>query len=762
MGTWKKFISGTMTSEQDDIQAYLSSLVDPREIAEIQEAERDVLGTRSLPLPRLGFQRGDSDMKEAAIKGVKGALLDLPSEKTRAYFRALERDKDLVELESPFERFLLAADYNYWEAADKLSEYWNLRLETFSDAKYHLPLRLDGSGALSSRAAFAFKDGLINFKPYPDEFHRLVIVVDAEYRNEGIHDMSVRKEITFFIMHVASEFDFAVTNGFVLLLCQGTHVSESNPGITPHAGGFRILNSGKIPTRPKAAHILVSRNQSSIMKARVRGYMSLLRMNPILGLRIRAHFSEEKAEEVEEAMIDEMEKYGIHREHLPRRYGGVDDGKVWYRERLQFEAERYATLDQDQAATSLSLFEEEEIDSSGDEADREKEAGKGTRGPDSLDNKEAEASFSRDNFLKRKMKEICFYHKDRNLRRKIAHLQKRSSDLRREETVLRAKIGCAQFLADQFISDSYQIKLYLLKHWVKPVQNPRADNMEVNVQLIDIYMSTLFYFYGRSNDGTFFFSKGRVQLSPDVLPNLGNLFDLLRGLRPLDVYSEIVDSENATDVQHEHEEATMLSRKVDALQKEKTKIAVDNEFLERAQILADEFAKAYDAYKSKHADGLAKSIALIFTRRTRHPASILETPIPDDDPSVDLLRKCRPTSVAGRLIDRIWFLGSEQTGPVLPLSQLEAMIREDGFILPRQNPDVHQGESTRVDSTESEEDDEQFPFLKRRASPSTEPAPSRKATTRLRFVGASASVEGVTQRRQMKVYSRRKPHLKRL
>ena len=68
MGTWKKFISGTMTSEQDDIQAYLSSLVDPREIAEIQEAERDVLGTRSLPLPRLGFQRGDSDMKEAAIK----------------------------------------------------------------------------------------------------------------------------------------------------------------------------------------------------------------------------------------------------------------------------------------------------------------------------------------------------------------------------------------------------------------------------------------------------------------------------------------------------------------------------------------------------------------------------------------------------------------------------------------------------------------------------------------------------------------------
>ena len=206
---------------ETSIESMLSSMYDESEVRALEEAERDVLGTRSAPLATADTLNSEtSEMRLAGCQGVKEAMDALPLHQTEAYKDAVERNEPIVKLETPVERFLLASEFNYWQAAEKLALYWTKRREIFGKERYHLPLRIDGSGAMSPEGTACFVDGLACIMPR-DKFHRGVFLADAENLNEACQKFGPRLEALFYVLHALTEDEQVVTNGYVFLVAAG-------------------------------------------------------------------------------------------------------------------------------------------------------------------------------------------------------------------------------------------------------------------------------------------------------------------------------------------------------------------------------------------------------------------------------------------------------------------------------------------------------------------------------------------------------------
>ena len=82
----------------------------------------------------------------------------IPDEEKSSFLKATDRCPDLLESECDFRRFLRYADYNFWEAARNVVEYWEFRESVFGDRAF-LPLTQTAEGAMTRPDVMALQTG---------------------------------------------------------------------------------------------------------------------------------------------------------------------------------------------------------------------------------------------------------------------------------------------------------------------------------------------------------------------------------------------------------------------------------------------------------------------------------------------------------------------------------------------------------------------------------------------------------------------------
>jgi hypothetical protein len=133
---------------------------------------------------------------------MREALEMIPAEQKVEYTEAMRRAPRLVEIESDFERcvsvnllisclscfncrmivvlnppandlsppsvpkrYLKFEEFNPWEAARKVVDYWKVRVELFGEDRAYLPLTLTGDGALTEGDMEVFRTGVFMILP---------------------------------------------------------------------------------------------------------------------------------------------------------------------------------------------------------------------------------------------------------------------------------------------------------------------------------------------------------------------------------------------------------------------------------------------------------------------------------------------------------------------------------------------------------------------------------------------------------------------
>lgn len=103
--------------------------------------------------PRREYFSGDGP---AGTKSLLDAIEMIPDEQKSSFLKATDRCPDLLESECDFKRFLRYTDYNFWEAAQNVVEYWEFRESLFGDRAF---LPLTQTAALTRPDVMALQTG---------------------------------------------------------------------------------------------------------------------------------------------------------------------------------------------------------------------------------------------------------------------------------------------------------------------------------------------------------------------------------------------------------------------------------------------------------------------------------------------------------------------------------------------------------------------------------------------------------------------------
>jgi len=101
----------------------------------------------------------------------------VPFEEKKAYLQAKQVAAQLVAQETDAMQFVRYCQYNTWQAAKRLCEYWKERLDIFGPDRAFLPLTLTGSGALRDNDLLTLQAGYPCILP-PSSTGRLVVLAD--------------------------------------------------------------------------------------------------------------------------------------------------------------------------------------------------------------------------------------------------------------------------------------------------------------------------------------------------------------------------------------------------------------------------------------------------------------------------------------------------------------------------------------------------------------------------------------------------------
>ena len=314
-------------------------------------ALRDVHGSWSVQEVPV---KSEYEMVQARLE-VSKALKALPREETQAYYEAMRVDQNMVMLESPFDRFLLASDFNSQKAAKNVSNYWKTRKDLFQ-SRFTKHMILSDEGALNQEDIEAVEAGRMLLVGM-DKMKRAVITVDQYVFDRLKRPVQTETWLraSFYAVHAVSEMDLAVWNGmvFVILINSGhTPDPKFGPQITD------LLDSQALPVPIRAIHTIVK----DIPHRKARRSFPTLQKIVSFGLRLRVH---KYKESLREEVLPRLKPFGIYEEHFPKSAGGTYDGLTcWLEERKILEEARKALIQSREAPPDTSKGNKEEETSS--------------------------------------------------------------------------------------------------------------------------------------------------------------------------------------------------------------------------------------------------------------------------------------------------------------------------------------------------------------------------------------------------------------
>jgi len=408
------------------------------ELNDVMEAERDVLGTRTVAqVPKV-----PPHVLAKAHEGLDQALAGLAPSARAAYDEARRQNPRVVALESPPARFLLASEYNYWTAAQRLARYWEARRDIFGPEQYTRPLTLRSNHtALSPRTLEIIQNGALVLVGR-DRYHRPACMFDCDREDAktypGWHDPQVRIQMVFYFCQVLSESDLAAVNGVVFLVaCKSSGVCV----LRPYPASVRLVLSGALPIRVSLVHFAQLKRPNFFRQA-INLWLDCLKRFSSMKLRMRVHFGETPQE-----LMKLLREYGWSEPHIPPRLGGTASFQSWYDERVQLEQERYAFLDEDTMISRGSSVAAAVTEHASTQPE---------------DNQEEE---QKQNDLKRKMDDFRVWAQDHLEGQKIAKLkstlsplQEQNAMLKRRSEFLKAQVACALYVAQQYDADQIRIE----------------------------------------------------------------------------------------------------------------------------------------------------------------------------------------------------------------------------------------------------------------------------------------------------------------
>mmetsp|Transcript_29694 Transcript_29694/g.81600 ORF Transcript_29694/g.81600 Transcript_29694/m.81600 type:complete len:503 (-) Transcript_29694:1283-2791(-) len=341
------------------------------------------------PLPQATVMaRPSSPMLDLGIRHMQGALALLPDERQQAYREALQKSPQVVELDTSLERYLVAFQFNYFQAAEKICDYWTERKDIFGNDRFAWPLRMEGPHTALSPDARAVMQSGVFFVTTPDANGRIAILYDRQMVPLQIQNLNVRRQAAFYIMHVAAVLQESQPQSqprsFV-----GITVGESSPNrncrslspsmtvmklvLSDFCGGGRISrlyciipqqqphqsqqpeDQTQLPAPTAPFHNQHSETTStttprtttdgSILSA---SYSSSAIFEHFLNqwcqwrsFQVRMCFFRVKSTQ---DCLRQIEPHGLSLQHVPRRLGGTANFASWRERQLVWEHQRYSGI----------------------------------------------------------------------------------------------------------------------------------------------------------------------------------------------------------------------------------------------------------------------------------------------------------------------------------------------------------------------------------------------------------------------------------
>mmetsp|Transcript_7607 Transcript_7607/g.15604 ORF Transcript_7607/g.15604 Transcript_7607/m.15604 type:complete len:777 (+) Transcript_7607:77-2407(+) len=643
--------------EEDDDDMFANCGYNPEELTEALQAEADVLGTRAQTQSStttttasaaaaisssITAHQPPQMLPDQVREGLKEALAMLPEERRSAYDEAMTRYPQVVEVESPAERFLSVCDYDLWAAADHLALYWEKRREVFGPERFCKPLNLLGSsidddgddndthydGALSRTALRIIQSGVFHHLQTFDPYGRGIFIFDREFIDpEHFEQLNDRTEALFYFLHVLSESEQILKNGFVMLVAAETKTVKC----TPCAANFRLGASPPIPVWCKVVHI-VSFGSPSLIQRSLNVWLSSLNTWKYLTMRLRMHCVG-SAEE----LLKELQEFGLSSENLPKRYGGSVDHQVWMKQRIETERKRYNS----HPPTVMEPMEKEAPASDNSTVDL------GT-----------EMSLH-------ELKDRCEEMTEKCL---VAKLEREKQALLTKHELLKSQLVCATYIGNQYDSDVAKIHFYLKNLFARVIPTQPEipaeyihDDRKLSALVDDVMQYYLLYLGRDSVTHQFMFLRTEFPMPDAVRREMDQLqrslpgmtTQILEGRTQFHQQQSREDGTNEADGSTEDPvdlEISSLRREIQTLERRNSLLRRDQSFLESSKVFVDHSVENFNQYREQNRGYL-----------TNHLARTLS------------LRQSNTSALADWLLARLtWFWGQTTITPSLTVAHMLA------------------------------------------------------------------------------------------
>jgi len=250
----------------------------------------------------------DDSFRSRARVSLNEAIGCIPDMEKTAYLEALERAPHLVETESDPFCFLERDNYNHWDAAERLVDYWAERKKIFGDRAF-FPLTLFGESALSEEVIRVIRSGISLLIPNDNSGRSVMCCHQARLAECPIH---VNLQAAFYHHFILMRNAQNRKDGYVWL------INKENNMLDPRRGKLLLeFMRAFMPVKVHSIHVLTTSGSQ---------------VNPIM-FNLWKWYTNKKAYahtcNTPEECATALRTFGFKKEKLPKVLGGSWETVQW-------------------------------------------------------------------------------------------------------------------------------------------------------------------------------------------------------------------------------------------------------------------------------------------------------------------------------------------------------------------------------------------------------------------------------------------------
>ncbi|KAL7580673.1 hypothetical protein ACA910_002185 [Epithemia clementina (nom. ined.)] len=277
----------------------------------------------------------------ARIRGYMDGIIRsiMPPHRSQAYFEAVARDAELVQIESDPLQFLRCCKYDIWKGCERLCRYWSERKELFGPQRAFLPLTLTGTGALTNDDVHTLYAGYPAILPDTTTGRQCVL----EDRNNWVVGATTESKLRawFYVIKILAHDDRCQTDSRSCIALVVLSTSRNRDMDWAFVRRLAYLGSQVFPTGAPYGHFLsiCTERKRHMAAAIFNTATDLCRQAYNENVSINAHYQTEANE-----ILQELLSIGLTKKGIPLMFGGewkVEDWYQWCQVQREWEKKAY-------------------------------------------------------------------------------------------------------------------------------------------------------------------------------------------------------------------------------------------------------------------------------------------------------------------------------------------------------------------------------------------------------------------------------------